>query len=204
MNKSQPSIEPDAENSPEPIGGEVSRMGKIIPKPVSVRLGEGRFTLLPQAKIHIEPDTAEVRAIAGYLADRLAPATGFPLPIAPTGSPLAPGDLRLTASDADPSLGEEGYELSITPDHARLAAYRPAGLFHGVQNSPPAAAGGHREPAEAGGRVVHSNRFDPRYAQVCLARRHAGCRPALLLQSMTSSDISTCWRTINSIPCTCI
>ena len=105
----------------------------IIPKPVSVRLGEGRFTLLPQAKVHIKPDTAEVRAIAGYLADRLAPATGFSLPTAPAGSSLAPGDFQLTASDADPSLGEEGYELSITPDYARLEAYRPAGLFHGIQ-----------------------------------------------------------------------
>ncbi len=45
----------------------------------------------------------------------------------------APGVILLTTNGADPALGEEGYELSVTPQGVTLRAPKPAGLFYGVQ-----------------------------------------------------------------------
>lgn len=53
----------------------------------------------------------------------------------------------------DASLGEEGYTLSCSPEHVRIEAQKPAGLFYGVQTlrqlaaaSPDDAAGPRRIP----------------------------------------------------------
>jgi hexosaminidase len=105
----------------------------IIPRPASVAPGEGAFTLTADARIYVGPGSGEPSQIGQYLADRLRPATGYALPVSATTGAPASGNIYLTTAGGDPALGEEGYELVITPAAVTLVAYQPAGLFRGLQ-----------------------------------------------------------------------
>ncbi len=108
-------------------------LNALIPMPASVLPTGGAFTLTPAAQIYVEPASTELAAIGQYLADKLKPATGYPLPVlAGAGAPPA-GNIYLTTLNADPTLGEEGYTLTVTAEGVSLAAYQPAGLFRGLQ-----------------------------------------------------------------------
>jgi len=109
-------------------------MSNVIPLPASVKATGGTFALTAAADIYVQPGTAELMSIGQYLADQLAPATGHrPEVLETAGPPPASGSIYLTTADGDPALGEEGYELTVTPDSVALAAARPAGLFRGLQ-----------------------------------------------------------------------
>jgi hexosaminidase len=104
----------------------------VIPKPASAVATGGTFRLSASTGIYVDPATDEIKAIGQYLADHLNPATGFALKVqAATGAPAK--GIYLSLSGADPALGPEGYQLTITPEQVRLAANQPAGLFYGVQ-----------------------------------------------------------------------
>jgi hexosaminidase len=105
-------------------------MGNIIPLPASITPAEGTFTLSAASSIVVDANNPEVMAIGEFLADVLKPSTGYDLPVIEAPEP---GNITLTLSGGDPALGEEGYLLTITPDAVTLVAYRPAGLFWGVQ-----------------------------------------------------------------------
>ena len=109
-------------------------MNNLIPLPVSITPADGVFTLSAAAQIQVQPDSAEIAAIGQYLADRLRPATGYALPVAASAAGAgAPGYIRLTTADGDLTLGDEGYEMTVTPQSITLTASRPVGLFRGVQ-----------------------------------------------------------------------
>jgi len=66
------------------------------------------------------PSTPETRRIAASLAAMLGSRVGSSGPVSlELGGPA--------------SLGDEGYELTVTPASVRVIARAPAGLFHGVQ-----------------------------------------------------------------------
>jgi hexosaminidase len=108
-------------------------MGDLIPIPVSVKVASGAFVLTAAANICVEPATPEIFYIGQYLADTLNPATGYRMQVLVTAGTPAEGNLYLTTAGGDPALGEEGYELTITPDRVTLVAPQPAGLFRGTQ-----------------------------------------------------------------------
>ncbi len=110
-------------------------MGDLVPLPVSVVSAGGTFELTSEANIYVEPATAEMMAIGQYLAARLRPATGYAIPVvaASAATPSCAGSLYLTTAGGDPTLGNEGYELTVAPGQVRLSAYQPAGVFFGVQ-----------------------------------------------------------------------
>jgi hexosaminidase len=118
---------------PTQVAEAMSNLHSVIPAPAMVQSGGGIFTLVDPTPIYVDPASDEVKTIGQYLAGRLKPATGYTLPVLPAAGTLLPGHITLTTSGADPSLGAEGYELSITPDSVVLRAAQPAGLFHGVQ-----------------------------------------------------------------------
>jgi hexosaminidase len=118
-------------NEPPPVPK--TAMESLIPRPVSVVPSGSRFVLDPGAQITVEPATPELLRVAGHLAERLRPATGYALPIGGPAAKPAPAGIRLTIVGEDPSLGEEGYLLAVNPEGVRLAAYKPAGLFRGIQ-----------------------------------------------------------------------
>lgn len=105
----QPTLQPDY--SPT--------MDNLIPKPVSYSATSDTFSLTSSTRIYVEPATPELTAIGHYLADKLTPATGYGLQVSPTTGAPANGNIYLTTEDGDSSLGEEGYELTVTKEIGR-------------------------------------------------------------------------------------
>ena len=108
-------------------------MENVIPKPVSVVTTGGAFSLSANTAIYVEPATDEAKAIGQYLADHLNPSTGYGIQVQTMAGAPAKGSIYLTLAGADPALGGEGYELTITPELVTVKANQPAGLFYGVQ-----------------------------------------------------------------------
>jgi hexosaminidase len=108
----------------------------VVPKPVSAKIGSGRFTLTRTARIVSAPGpgAAAESQVAGDLATYLRPSTGYPLPTV-TGTPR-PGDIALAIGDP-PTLGAahraEGYQLVTTTSGARIEAPTGHGLYNGIQ-----------------------------------------------------------------------
>ncbi len=108
-------------------------MENVIPQPVSVIAAGGTFRLSADAAIYVEPGTEELKTIGQHLADCVNPSTGYGIQVLATAGVPAEGNIYLTLTGAAPSLGDEGYELTITPELVKVAANKPAGLFYGVQ-----------------------------------------------------------------------
>jgi hexosaminidase len=108
-------------------------MNCIIPKPFSIEPAGDAFVLTATTQILVEPATSELSQVGRYLAGKLRPATGFTLPVAAAAGGAATSQITLTLRGGEPSLGPEGYTLSVTPDQVTLTAIQPAGLFRGVQ-----------------------------------------------------------------------
>ena len=106
--------------------------GSVIPKPRVARQGTGLFSLGPDAAIVVKGGAEAVR-VAEYLAGRLRPATGYRLAVTPGRGTAPAGSIGLSLDATLQLLGDEGYRLRITPDGVTLRAYRPTGLFRGVQ-----------------------------------------------------------------------
>jgi hexosaminidase len=101
----------------------------IIPRPESLTVGQGRFTISPTTVIYADAATAD---IARRFAAALAPATGLSIPVRVGAAAGASGivlrrDARLTR------LGDEGYELTTTPRQLTVRARERAGVFYGLQ-----------------------------------------------------------------------
>jgi hexosaminidase len=93
----------------------------IIPKPVSLTPASGAFVVRASSNVGVTPSTPETRRIAEVLARML-------------GTKVVVGSMPVTLElGGGAGLGDEGYELTVTPLSIRLVAARPAGLFHGVQ-----------------------------------------------------------------------
>lgn len=105
----------------------------LIPKPVSMEIADGSFTLSPAAAIYVSPPSDELREIGQYLAERLRISTGYELPVLEAAGPAGDGHILLTAAGSDPELGQEGYTLSVMPRQITATASSPSGLFHAVQ-----------------------------------------------------------------------
>jgi len=105
----------------------------IIPNPVSATASEGVFELTKGSSIYTEGESAELKQIGQYLADKINPATGFGLMVSSTRGAPGRGNIYLAVSTTDAPLGDEGYELTISRDLVNVTANKPAGLFRAVQ-----------------------------------------------------------------------
>jgi len=83
----------------------------IIPKPVSVTANGETFCLSKNSSIYIQDISGQIDGIANYLAGLLRPATGFDFIIKVDNGTLPKGNILLTLSGANASLGDEGYIL---------------------------------------------------------------------------------------------
>lgn len=102
----------------------------IIPEPVSMTTNNGRFTL-PQ-RISIEAGSQpELKQTVAILKEHLTVPTGYTASVSPSAGNAT---IRLVLnSSADKTLGNEGYNLTVTPANIVIKANQPAGLFYGVQ-----------------------------------------------------------------------
>jgi hexosaminidase len=105
----------------------------IIPKPATMEVGKGVFTLVPGTGIYLESEDGGVRKIGEFLSTLLSKSMGGEFSVrasASTGRRSHPILLSLTAPGW---LGPEGYEMVVTPEAIRIDATKAAGLFYGVQ-----------------------------------------------------------------------
>lgn len=101
----------------------------IIPEPVSLVKGSGEF-ILPQ-NLQIESGSNPLtKQTVNFLKERFA-ITGSQVTVNAT----APGaTVRLLLNQkTDDAIGNEGYQLSVTPVNIIIKANKPAGLFYGAQ-----------------------------------------------------------------------
>ncbi len=104
----------------------------LIPLPLEYKAAPGAFTLTPATAIAIAPASAELAAIAEYLAARLRLVTGFALPVHVSAEPMQNNDITLSTLP-DSSFDKAEYRLSVTAHSVNLQAVSPTGLFYAVQ-----------------------------------------------------------------------
>src|SRR4051812_44321661 len=120
-------------SSPPAASAAPAAAPQLVPKPASMTVGAGEFTITRQTHIVATPGSAS-RAVAADLAAYLRPATGYRLPV--VSGPGKDRDIRLELGDApglSPSQAAEGYVLDASPDGVTLAADTAHGLFNGIQ-----------------------------------------------------------------------
>jgi hexosaminidase len=100
----------------------------VIPLPERMEAGNGAFVVKPGAVIVAG---GPARAAGEYLAQVLAPATGFRLKVVERG----PGRnvIRITLNSSWKDLGQEGYRLEASSQRVEIRAAAAAGAFYGVQ-----------------------------------------------------------------------
>ena len=104
---------------------------RLIPQPASLTIGTGAPFVITTSTAVVVPSDGAVSRVGEVLATMLRTPTGFPIPLATEGA--APTSSFHLVLEDRPTLGEEGYELTVASDGVRLVAARPAGLFRGVQ-----------------------------------------------------------------------
>jgi hexosaminidase len=105
----------------------------IIPKPASIKLGEGSYVVTDSTKIVIANNPRLLKQIAKYLADRFQTVTGFPFEIVTT-SKRKSNSIILMLDDKLSRLGKEGYQLLVSEKMITIKAASAKGIFYGVQS----------------------------------------------------------------------
>ena len=101
----------------------------VIPRPAHLTRGPGTFLLTPATVVVTDRAT---RPIGYQLADWLGPATGYRLAV--SGGPgTAARTISLRTDPTLARLGDEGYRLTVTGTRITIRAFRPAGVFYGVE-----------------------------------------------------------------------
>ena len=101
----------------------------IIPEPVSIIKNSGHFILPENITIQASP---EMKAVIDHLQEKITAATGYF--VSSSNSADSKPTIRLILnSKVNAQLGNEGYQLSVTPGMIVIKANKAAGLFYGVQ-----------------------------------------------------------------------
>ena len=106
----------------------------IIPVPVRAVIQPGAFHIDENTVILYDSDSAEVAAVARYLAERIALVSSFSPAVSRYSGESAPrNSIFLSLRKPDANATPEGYALRISPHGMRLSATAAPGLFYGVQ-----------------------------------------------------------------------
>jgi hexosaminidase len=102
----------------------------LIPEPVSLQKKTGSFVLPKSIAIEL-PAGNEMQVVGTFLKSRLSVPTGYTVS---TGASVSNAVIRLQLNKtANAVIGNEGYQLSVTPTGVVITANAPAGLFYGAQ-----------------------------------------------------------------------
>jgi len=106
----------------------------LIPWPAHLERQSGCFSITETTQVFVEAGNTEIRAVGECLAESMHRSTGRPMTVRKFNSAKPVRDaIVLTTVGADPSLGEESYELKVSPTSMLLRARQPRGLFLGIQ-----------------------------------------------------------------------
>lgn len=100
----------------------------VIPNPLSISSRDGSFELKPDLSIVASKD---VQNEADYLRDLIRPATGLHAAVTQRGGD---GNIHLLIDTKLAKLGPEGYTLDISPKQITIKAFKPQGVFYGIQS----------------------------------------------------------------------
>lgn len=115
----------------------------IIPLPVTLQNLPGTFVLCPMQQTPPAPAHALMPILVDgssaqtgqYLAASLFKSTGYQFQVVTsTATNSVKGAILITTSNALPTLGAEGYELTVAPDSVVIRAPAQGGAFYGVQS----------------------------------------------------------------------
>ncbi len=158
-------------------------MQRLVPAPAVIEPSSGVFTLTADTVIAPQGGTDDVKRIADYLASLIGTAAAPTPPRVDASSTATTGVIQIALASL-PDAGDEGYELTISPERINITANRPAGLFYGVQTlrqllpvvveHPAAAASKGRTVTVPAGRIVDRPRFAWRGAMLDVARHFFG------------------------------
>ena len=99
----------------------------IIPMPAELQQQEGNFTLKNGATFYAS--TPEAKKVAEFFIKKLQVPTGYTFNLAE-----GEGKDGITlALDANLSLNEEGYQMTVAPGQVKITAKAANGLFYGMQ-----------------------------------------------------------------------
>ncbi|HTI19986.1 MAG TPA: beta-N-acetylhexosaminidase [Kutzneria sp.] len=160
-----------------PVKPKAVPYASVVPAPATVAQASSVFTLGSGARIAASGQAAQV---GDYLAGVLRPATGFALPVDKAFIAHAFDPIQLLVAP-DPSLGDEGYQLTVNTNSVVLTANKPAGLFEGVQTLrqllPASIDAGTKQAGPwtiQGGRITDHPRFGFRGAMLDVSRHFFG------------------------------
>jgi hexosaminidase len=105
----------------------------IIPKPLSVKLAKGTFTLTPNTNIQIPPNKPELMASAVFLKEQIQNSYGIRIGILKSDKRCS-SCISLFLNDKVDSLGDEAYLLYIGKSGIEIKASHPAGILYGIQS----------------------------------------------------------------------
>jgi hexosaminidase len=102
----------------------------VLPQPASLTQQPGYFTLKRDTTIATDVDTQNVGQL---LAQSLNGATRFGLRARAGTSAPDHNAIVITTDRTQMQLGEEGYQLEVTPDRVMIRSFSPQGAFYGTQ-----------------------------------------------------------------------
>lgn len=105
----------------------------LLPLPVSLVVDSSSFAIDSLTSIFLEGEESVLMPVAQYLQSVLKPATGFDFFIKKKEEMPDYGNIILSLSNQNDTLGQEGYDMKITEDVLKISANTPAGLFYGIQ-----------------------------------------------------------------------
>lgn len=118
------------------VNNMIEKNNNVIPKLLNYNQKEGKFTINENTKIYVkgnnESEDIEINSIAELLKKKIEPATGYTFNIIKGNESLS-NSIYLTTIGGKEELGNEGYEIEITEDGVKITAYKPEGLFRGIQ-----------------------------------------------------------------------
>src|ERR1035438_7792889 len=93
----------------------------------------GSYTFGANTRIVVHPASSGVLSAAAYLfRGELAVLTGVTVPVV-VGTSLQTGDISVALGASDPTIGEEGYLLTVA-DRITIGASTDAGVFYGTRS----------------------------------------------------------------------
>lgn len=106
----------------------------IVPAPLEITQGKGVFNLNASTHLSVDPGNKELLQIAKTMIQKISMSGGPALIMNDFNGTPGKNSVVITLKDADPSLGKEGYTLTVTKKGAVIRASTAAGIFYATQS----------------------------------------------------------------------